>query len=147
MILELKKRVQDQYWVNICEEGAPVLVMVEHTNFVSAQKYGKKHLVYLANYLHREDPRFKLSDKEVIKSYTSILKKMNPKFSSSWIHHATISRVPRAQTIFGINSLKTKPPIKTKMRHVYLVNIDQMYPHDRNLNQGIELGLKAALLI
>ena len=85
VILELKKRVQDQYWVNICEEGAPVLVMVEHTNFVSAQKYGKKHLVYLANYLHREDPRFKLSDKEVIKSYTSILKKMNPKFSSSWI--------------------------------------------------------------
>ena len=85
--------------------------------------------------------------KEVIKSYTSILKKMNPKFSSSWIHHATISRVPRAQTIFGINSLKTKPPIKTKMRHVYLVNIDQMYPHDRNLNQGIELGMKAALLI
>ena len=118
--------------------------MIEHTNFISPAVYKGKHLVYLANYLHRDDPRFSLSDDEIVKTYTSILKKMNKNFKKSWITATHISRVPRAQTIFQLHALKHKPPMITPIKHIYMANIDQMYPHDRNLNQGIELGKKAA---
>jgi protoporphyrinogen oxidase len=121
--------------------------MIEHTNFISDDEYQGKHLVYLANYLHRDTARFKESDEKVISSYSSILKKINPRFKKSWIEKAHVSRVPRAQTIFQLHALERIPAMKTEMKNVYIANIDQMYPHDRNLNQGIELGKKVAKLL
>src|SRR5258708_2378563 len=147
VIVELKFSIQSQYWLNICTPHAPVLVMVEHTNMINSSSYGKRSIVYLANYIHRDDKRFTLSDKEIVKEYTSILKKINPKFSDSWIIKTYVSRVPRAQTIFQLDALKNKPSIQTPLKNIYMINIDQMYPHDRNLNQGIELGKKVAKMI
>jgi protoporphyrinogen oxidase len=142
LILELKRPIQSQYWVNLCQKNSPVLVMVEHTNFIPASQYGGKSLVYLANYLHRNDPRFRISDEAVIKTYTSVLKEINKDFRKSWILNSHISRVPRAQSIFQLHALTHKPSMETEIENIYMANIDQMYPHDRNLNQGIELGMK-----
>lgn len=146
LLLELSQPIQKQYWVNICQENEPVLVMVEHTNLIDKKNYGSRSLVYLANYIHRDEPRFKERDETVIKTYTSILKKLNPQFNRSWIKNATVSRVPRAQTIFGLNSFKNRPPNQLT-NNVFLANIDQMYPHDRNFNLGVELGRKVAKMI
>lgn len=147
LILELKHSIQENYWLNLADKDCPVLVLIEHTNLVSKSIYKNSHIVYLANYLHRDDPRFRLSDHQILNEYTSILQKINPKFQSNWIKKHHISRVPRAQSIFQLNALKNKPPMETPFSNILLANIDQMYPHDRNLNQGIELGMKAAKLV
>lgn len=120
--------------------------MIEHTNMIDKKYYGGRTLVYLANYLHRDDKRFKLTDAQVVKQYTKILKQINSNFKNSWILKSYISRVPRAQTIFKIGALKNLPPFRLA-ENIYMANIDQMYPHDRNLNQGIELGRKVANMI
>jgi len=146
LLLELSHPIQNQYWVNICEDNEPVLVMVEHTNMIDKKNYGNKSLVYLANYIHRDSARYKESDVTVINTYTTILKKLNPSFSRFWIKKSTVSRVPRAQTIFGLNSFNNRPPIQL-LHNVFLANIDQMYPHDRNFNLGVELGRKVAKMI
>jgi protoporphyrinogen oxidase len=147
LVIEVRKKIQPYYWVNICQKDSPVLVMVEHTNFINSSQYQGKHLIYLANYIHRNDPRFKLSDKEVFENYTSVLQKINKDFKKNWITKHHISRVPRAQTIFQLSALEHIPPMKTEIEGIYTANIDQMYPHDRNLNQGIKLGLEVASLI
>lgn len=147
LILELKYPIQSQYWLNICDKTSPVLVMVEHTNMIGKKYYGERTIVYLANYIHRSDAKFALSDNEVVRTYSSVLNKFNKKFTSSWILKSHVSRVPRAQTIFGLRSLKNRPSIQTPRENIYMINIDQMYPHDRNLNQGIELGKKVAALV
>ena len=146
LLLELKNPIQDQYWINFCDLKQPVLVMVEHTNLINASHYGGRHLVYLANYIHRTHKNFFLSDDEVIKQYTALLKKLNHRFDDSWITRATISRVPRAQTIFGLNSFTNRPPIRL-LDNIFMANIDQMYPHDRNFNLGVELGEKIAKMM
>ncbi len=146
LILELKHPIQSQYWVNLCDKKSKVLVMIEHTNMIDKKHYGGRTLVYLANYLHRNDPRFKVSDEEIMKDYTEILKKLNSDYNDSWILKSYISRVPRAQTIFSTGALINIPPTKIN-DNIYLSNIDQMYPHDRNLDQGIELGRKVANII
>jgi protoporphyrinogen oxidase len=146
LILELKHSVQSQYWLNLCDKKSKVLVMVEHTNMIDKKYYGGKTLVYLANYLHRDDPRFKATDKDVIKEYTQILKEINKDYDDSWILKSYISRAPRAQTIFKTGALKTLPPFKLD-DNIYMANIDQMYPHDRNLDMGIEAGKKVSSMI
>lgn len=147
LILELKHSIQSQYWLNICDKKSPVLVMIEHTNMLDKKHYGGRSIVYLANYLHRNDRRFKISDVEVLGQYTSILKKLNKNYANSWILKSYVSRMPRAQTIFKTGALKKLPPIQLPSSNLYLVNIDQMYPYDRDLNQGVELGKKVAKLI
>lgn len=142
LILELDHSIQSQYWVNICQEQAKVLVMVEHTNMLDKKDYMGRTIIYLANYIHRSDKRYTESDESVIKNYTSILKAMNKNFKTSWIKKTYVTRIPRTQTIFEINAMKKIPPIKLPMKNVFMVNIDQMYPHDRNLSQGVELGIK-----
>lgn len=147
VVLELKHPIQSQYWLNICDKKSKVLVMVEHTNMLDRKFYGGKSIVYLANYLHRTDERFKISDVEVLRQYTSVLKKLNKDYDDSWIVKSHISRIPRAQTIFKTGALKRLPPIKLPCPNVYMANIDQMYPFDRDLNQGVELGEKIAEMI
>lgn len=144
VILELKKKIQSQYWLNICDLKEDVLVMVEHTNLIDKSQYENRYIVYLANYIHRDDKRFAMPDEEILKTYTKILKKVNPAFSDSWIIQSHVSRVPRAQTIFGLGSLHNRPPIQLPIHGIYMANIDQMYPHDRNFNLGVELGRKVA---
>lgn len=146
LLLELDRAIQNQYWVNICNPSSPVLVMVEHTNMISPERYGGNHLVYLANYIHRTKPGYRQSDEEIISSYTTILKQLNPSFSHTWIQKATVSRSPRAQTIFGLHSFASRPPHQLTDR-IFLGNIDQMYPHDRNFNLGVEMGEKLATLL
>ena len=147
LILELKHPIQSQYWLNICDKKSPVLVMVEHTNMLDKKHYGGRSIVYLANYLHRDDKRFKISDVEVLKQYTNVLKRFNKNYNNSWIIKSYISRILRAQTIFRTGALKRLPRIKLPSPNIYMVNIDQMYPFDRDLNQGIELGKKVVDII
>ena len=114
---------------------------------INRRYYGGRSIVYLANYLHRTDEGFKISDIEILKQYTGVLSKFNKNYDDSWIIKSYISRIPRAQTIFHTGALKKLPPIKLPSPNVYMVNIDQMYPYDRDLNQGVKLGKKVASLI
>lgn len=147
LILTLRRPVQSQYWLNICELDSAVLVMIEHTNLIDNSHYGGKHIVYLANYFHQSDPRFQKSEKAIIKEYSAFLSRLNSRFDGSWIEGAFLSKTPLAQTIFPLGSLNRLPPIKLPIPHIYMINIDQMYPHDRNLNQGIILAQKVTNLI
>ncbi len=147
LILELKHPVQSQYWLNICDKNSPVLVMIEHTNMIDKKYYGGRSIVYLANYLHRTDKGYKTSDEEVLRQYTSILNKFNKNYDDSWIIKSYISRIPRAQTIFHTGTLGKLPPIQLPSSNIYMINIDQMYPYDRDLNQGIGLGKEVAALL
>lgn len=146
LIIELKEQIQSQYWLNLCDKNLNVLVMVEHTNMLNKKYYGGRSIVYLANYIHRNDKRFNLTDDEIIDSYTEILSKLNKNYKKSWIQKSYISRVPRAQTIFSTGALKNLPSFKLT-ENIFLANIDQMYPHDRNLDQGIELGYKVSKIM
>lgn len=147
VILELKHSIQSQYWLNICENGADVLVMVEHTNLIDKKHYDGRVVVYLANYIHRSKKRFQLTEKEIINEYAAFLKKINPKFTKSWVLKAHLARVARTQTIFQTGALKTRPPHQLPVKNLYMANIDQMYPHDRNLNLGIMLGKKISKMM
>lgn len=147
LILELKYPLQSQYWLNICDKNFPFLVLVEHTNMIDSKYYEKKSVVYLGNYFYRKDKRFLKKDEDLIKEYLGALKKINPLFDKSWVIRTHLARLPRAQTIFGLGALKKIPKIQIPDKNIFIVNIDQMYPHDRTIDQGIELGQKAAKLI
>ena len=64
MVLALKHQLSEQnyYWYNLPKSaGYPFLALVEHTNFVPADKFGGDHIVYVGDYLEPEHEYFKLT--------------------------------------------------------------------------------------
>lgn len=131
------------YWLNVCDTKAPVLAIVEHTNFMNKKHYNNEHLVYLGNYLPKDHKYFSMSAEELMKTFDPYLKKINPTYKDTLIGAAKFS-VPFAQPIIPVNYSKDIPSFDTPLPHVYLANMQQVYPWDRGTNYAVELGQKIA---
>jgi protoporphyrinogen oxidase len=148
LILRLKKSFfsDGTYWLNVCDEKAPVLAIVEHTNFMKSSHYNNEHIVYLGNYLPKEHPNFSLTAHQLLETFNPYLEKINPEYKKSLIDVKKFS-VPFAQPIVPVNYSKMIPALQTPLKNVYLANMQQVYPWDRGTNYAVELGEKVAQVI
>ena len=148
LILRLKNPFfsDGTYWLNVCDENAPVLAIVEHTNFMDKKQYNNEHIVYLGNYLPKDHPNFSLTAEQLLEKFDPYLQKINPEYKSSLIGIKKFS-TPFAQPIIPINYSKMIPPFETPLKNVYLANMQQVYPWDRGTNYAVELGEKVAALV
>ncbi len=134
------------YWASICDINAPIMAIVEHTNFMDKKNYDNEHLLYLGNYRPMDDEYFQMDELAMLKRFTPFLKKLNPDFDKNIIG-AKLFKAPFAQPIIPINYSKIIPPMITPIKDVYLANIEQVYPWDRGTNYAVELGQKVSELI
>lgn len=148
LVLRLKKPFfkDNTYWLSIAQSNAPVMAIVEHTNFMDKKNYNNEHLVYLGNYLDRNHPNFIKNKEELLKLYHPFLKEINPRYIENLIDYQ-VFKAPFAQPIIPTNYSKKIPPTTTPLKNVYLSNIEQVYPWDRGTNYAVELGQKVASLI
>jgi protoporphyrinogen oxidase len=131
------------YWLNVCDKKAPVMAIVEHTNYMDKKYYNQETLVYLGNYKAATDPYFKLTKEEMLKIFNPYLKKINPDYAKSLIGYEFF-KTPFAQPIIPVNYTKIIPGLKTPLISVYLANIEQVYPWDRGTNYAVQLGQNVA---
>jgi len=148
LILRLKEPFfKDRtYWLNVCDTTAPVLAVVEHTNFMDRKHYNNEHLVYLGNYLPMDHKYFSMTGEELLKEFTPFLQTLNPDFEKNIIGMKKFA-VPFAQPIIPVNYSTKIPPFQTPLKNVYLANMQQVYPWDRGTNYAVELGEKIAKLV
>lgn len=148
LILRLKKQFLkgNTYWLNINEPGFPFLAIVEHTNFISKKHYNNEHLVYVGKYLPTIHQYFSMSDKELLKTYSPYLKKINPGYEKTLIGF-NVFKAPLAQPIIPLDYSSKLPPINTSVEGLFLATIQQVYPWDRGTNYAVELGRKVAEMI
>lgn len=136
----------DTYWLSVCDTNAPIMAIVEHTNFMDNKFYNNEHLVYLGNYLPNDHPEFLMDKEEKLKFFDPFLKKINPDYKKHLIGYE-LFKAPFAQPIIPTNYSKFIPPMITPLANVYLSNIQQVYPWDRGTNYAVELGEKVSKLI
>ena len=148
LILRLNKPFFNDgtYWLNVCDKKAPVMAIVEHTNFMDKNNYDNEYLVYLGNYKPLEDKYFQMSKEEMLKFFDPYLKRINANYAKNIIGYE-LFKAPFAQPIIPINYSKILPKFKTPLENVYLANIEQVYPWDRGTNYAVELGKKVSKLI
>lgn len=148
VILRLKKQflTDGTYWLNVCDLKSPILAIVEHTNYMNSKNYNDEHIVYVGNYMEVSDPRFSMTEKELLELYDPWLSKINPNYKSSIIDYK-LFKAPFAQPIIFKNYSREIPSFKTPLKNVFLANIEQVYPWDRGTNYAVELGKKIAKII
>lgn len=141
IVLQLKKQfMKDIYWLNVNDLSSKILAVVEHTNFVPPNKYKGAHLLYAGAYPAQKDELMTMDKIKLLELVVEELKKINSKFSKSWIENSWIFRDKFAQPIVDTKYHTYVPPIKTGIKNLYLVNMAQVYPEDRGTNQAVRDG-------
>ncbi|KAA5836103.1 NAD(P)/FAD-dependent oxidoreductase [Saccharopolyspora hirsuta] len=139
-ILECDRSVIPHYWLNINDTAFPFLAVVEHTNMVDPAEYGGRHIVYVGNYVPRDDWRFNTDPAELLERYIPWLRKLNPDFDRSWIQNWHFSKAPFAQPIVTPQYRALIPGHRTEMPGVTLATMSQIYPQDRGQSYAIAMA-------
>lgn len=149
LILETDKPILEKtYWLNVNDRLFPFIAVVQHTNFIDKKYYGGKHIAYIGNYLPDNHPYLALNKEQLLKTFLPYLKKINPNFKFQLsTFNSYLFTVPNAQPVHTKMYSKRAPKLETPILHVYLANLDSIYPWDRGVNYSIELGQKAAKMI
>jgi protoporphyrinogen oxidase len=139
LILETDKPIlRKTYWLNLIAPKIPIMVLVQHTNFIDKKHYGGKHIAYLGWYLDKDDKLWQMNDKDLLKFLLPYLKQIsNFQFP---ISNYYVFRASFAQPIFDKNFLKYKPNFFTPAKNFYIANLDMTYPYDRGTNYAVKLG-------
>ena len=145
MVLRLKKEFFDNntYWLSMCDPDSPIMAIVEHTHFMDKSHYNNEHLVYLGNYVGKEDKLFTMEKEQIMKLFHPTLQKLNNNYKKNLLGYE-VFRAPFAQPIITKDYSKKILPITTPLKNVYLANMQQVYPWDRGTNYAVALGNRAA---
>jgi protoporphyrinogen oxidase len=147
VILVLDRPLSNVYWLNVADRSIPFVGVIEQTNFLPPDQYGGRHIVYLSNYLSREDPLYGMAHSELLREYIPHLRKINPDFDEAWIQESYHHRVDAAQPIVGVNYSSRIPDHRTPVTGLYLANTTQVYPEDRGTNYSVRMGRRVARML
>lgn len=147
LVVALDRPLTTTYWMNINDPGYPFMVLVEHTNYMSLEDYGGRHLIYLGNYLPMDHRLFKASHAEVLETFVPHLCRINRAFSPDWIRESWLFAAPFAQPIVTVDYRHHIPPFETPVEGLYVANMFQVYPHDRGQNYSVALGERLVQLL
>lgn len=146
-ILELERSLTPFYWLNIADPEMPFGGLIEHTNYIPADRYGGRKLLYISNYLFTDHPLYRAPKSEIIETYLPHLKRVNPEFDASWILSSHHFRADYAQPVVTTGYRDQIPPMRTSVAGLYLCSMAQIFPEDRGQNYAIAYGDKVARLM
>lgn len=141
-VLELDRSVIPYYWLNINEPDFPFLAVVEHTKMIDPSVYGGRHVLYVGNYVEREDWRFTTDPGELLNAFVPYLKRINPAFDPAWIKDWHFSKAGFAQPVVTPRYRALIPGHETPMSRVTLATMAQIYPQDRGQSYSVEMARK-----
>jgi len=146
-ILELEQSLTPFYWLNIADPEMPFGGLIEHTNYISSERYGGRILLYISNYLFTDHPMYNASKSSVIEEYLPHLQRINPSFDASWILSSHHYRADYAQPVVTTGYREQIPRMRTTVPGLYLCSMAQVFPEDRGQNYAIAYGRKVADLM
>jgi protoporphyrinogen oxidase len=147
LLLVSRQSLSRIYWMNIADRTLPFVGVIEHTNYVPPSHYQGRHLIYVSNYLERDDPRFRMSANELFEIYAPYLGRINPAFEPEWIEDRFVLRAEAGQPVITCNYSQRIPSHRTPLEGLYLANTLQIYPEDRGVNYSVRLGQKISQLV
>ena len=147
-IVSMDEPLTDTYWLNIADE-APFGALIEHTNFISEERYGGEHLLYVPKYVQsRDDEVWQMDDDEVREHWLSGIEALFPGFDRESVNWVETNRNPRTAPVYERGYLDMVVPYDLASEGhegVYYAGMASraQYP-ERSLNGGIVAGYEAA---
>jgi protoporphyrinogen oxidase len=137
-----KQKLADYYVTNITDRWVPFTGVIEMTALVDKATFGGHSLVYLPCYLTQDDAYWNAPDAQVQDDFLGALEKMYPHFKRSDV---VAFNVARARQVLAVSTLgysaASKPPIRTSLPNVHVLNSAQIANGTLNVNETLGVVL------
>jgi protoporphyrinogen oxidase len=141
VLLELDRALGRHYWVNLIDRTElGCLAVIEHTNFIPAERYGGRHLVYLTHYVDVDGRAWSAGVDEIVEAAAPAMRAINPQFEPSWIKASHLSRDRWAQPVPLAGGPMPDLPLETGLPGLFHASLAHIYPDDRGVSLALRLG-------
>jgi len=145
LVLRLKRKLSDTYWLNVADPTFPFVGIIEHTNFDRPAGFpDNESIAFISKYLSTDDSLFKMNDDEYFEFCLEPIKKIFPEFSRDWVNGYSLWRANYSQPVIVKNYSKLIPGLETPIAGLSLATMAQVYPEDRGTSYAIDSGRAAA---
>lgn len=139
LIIETEEPILNKtYWLNICTDKMPLMLLAQHTNLVDKKNYGGHHIAYTGWYVKRDNKLITMDEKAILKYVMPHIQKIAGKKIKVIDCHKFVG--PFAQPIFDKDFAKYRPDFITPVKNFFIANLDMTYPYDRGTNYAVKLG-------
>ena len=146
LILETDNPILNKtYWLNICTNKIPFMILAQHTNFADKKNYNNHHLAYIGWYVNGDSELLKMDKDQLLNYVLPHLKKITN--HQLLVTNHFVFKALYAQPIFDHDFEKNMPTFKTPDKNFFVANLDMTYPYDRGTNYAVKLGKQVARLI
>ena len=143
VVLELKKRQSNIYWLNVAESESPIGGVIEHTNLVDPSEYSGSHIVYLSKYFSKRDKLFKMNNDEIKTLMLEHYKKINFNLRNQDIKSIHVFKSNEAAILTNLNFSNKVLNFHTEIKNMFIANMMHIYPDERSINNSVKIALKA----
>jgi len=143
VVLEMKQKFSNIYWMNVADKGYPFGGIIEHTNFIPAEKYNNTHIMYLSRYFAQDENVASMSEQEIQDYMIPFLSKIKPEFSMDWVKKVSVFKTTTGATVCDLNFSQKIPNCKTEIDNFYIANMSHIYPDERSTNNSIRIAAEA----
>jgi protoporphyrinogen oxidase len=137
VILKLRQRVTENFWVNINSEGVEIPGIIEYTNL---NPLNGQHVLYAPYYMPTTHPKYRAADEALINETLGYLRRLNPGFSPDWVLASHVSRYQFAQTVCPPGFYDMLPASRTPVEGFWMADTAYYYPEDRSISESVRLG-------
>ena len=145
LILFVKQRLSDFYWINNLDPEVTFGGCIEHTNLVPPEHYGGQRLLYVINYLRPDHPYMRLRSEDLLRLHLPSLARLYPGFDASLVERKFVFRTAVASPLYDLGFRDRIPPFSGWSPGIGMLGMAQVYPMDRNMNHCAEVALRCDL--
>ncbi len=146
LIIETDKPILNEtYWLNICSDKIPLMLLAQHTNFIDIKHYGGRNIAYTGWYVKGDDKKLRMDKKQILEMVMPYARKISKNKFKVIDYH--LFKGAFAQPIFDREFAKNRPGFKTPIKNFYVANLDMTYPYDRGTNYAVKLGREVSEMI
>jgi protoporphyrinogen oxidase len=140
VIVKLRRRLTENFWLNINDPEMDIPGLVEYTNLRPLDQ----HLVYVPFYMPGEHPKFAEPDQAFLDRVRRYLKKIEPSLSDDDFIDLRANRYRFAQPICPPGHLDRLPPTALPVEGLWVADTSYYYPEDRGISESIGFGRSLA---
>ena len=141
VIVKLKKKVSENFWLNVNDLGMDIPGLVEYSNL---RPLGNEHIVYVPFYMPGDNPKYCDDDKVFELKVSKYLKMINPSLRDDDFMMIHVSRYKYAQPVCGPGFLDSIPSAELPIKGLWVADTSYYYPEDRGISEGIGFGRELA---
>jgi protoporphyrinogen oxidase len=140
VIVKLRQRLTENFWLNTNDPDMDVPGIIEYSNLRPLAE----HVVYVPFYMPGEHPKYAEPDQAFLDKVKRYFKKINPALQDADFLAMHASRYRYAQPICEPGFLDRLPPAKLPVQGLWVADTSHYYPEDRGISESIGFGRQLA---